>query len=183
MSYRLRQFAAVALALAVVAVPVAAVGAEQGQISAANGTSTGTLDLSLVVPRLVQISGLNDIDLGEFDGGALDGQDDVCVWSTTRVYQITARGDGDDDAFILSGPGAGANAALLDYSVDWLASGGTREELSSGATLAAQTTSASSPDCDGGSNATVFVGVGSDELGAAPSGIYTGTLTLVVAPE
>jgi hypothetical protein len=179
MRYRLLSLTGLAVAVAAAPLP-AALGAEQGQIS--DTQSTGTVDLSLEVPPLVQISELDDIDLGIFGGAAMAGTDDVCVWSTTRGYTLTASGDG--GGFNLTGD---VTNTSLAYSVEWAETGGATSgtSLAAGTGLAGLTTSATSPDCNAGTNptASVIVEVSDTDLGAAPTDTYTGTLTLVVAPE
>jgi hypothetical protein len=168
------------VALLFTALPPGVFAAEQGDIS--DTTSTGTLDLTLEVPPLVRISDLEDIDLGTFDGVSMSGADDVCVWSTTRAYTITASGDG--GSFTLTG---GTSGDTLAYSVEWAESAGATSgvQLASGAALTGRTTTATSASCNGGNtpNAAVIVEVGDGDLAAAPADTYTGTLTLVVAPE
>lgn len=180
MPYRRLPFAGLALAATVIGAAPSSFAAEQGQI--AETISTGSVDVSLEVPPLVRISDLEDIDLGTFAGGALAGRDDVCVWSTTRAYTITASGTG--VGFELSGAASGDTLA---YSVEWADNAGETSgaTMSSGTALTGRTANATSPDCSAGSNpnATVIVEVGEADLAAAAADTYSGTLTLVVAPE
>jgi hypothetical protein len=180
MPYRRLPLAGLALAVIVIGVPFSSFAAEQGQIS--ETTSTGSVDVSLEVPPLVRISDLEDIDLGTFGGTALAGSDDVCVWSTTRAYTITASGTG--TGFELTGAASGDTLA---YAVEWADNAGETSgaTMSSGTTLTGRTANATSPTCNGGNspNATVIVEVSDTDLAAAPADTYTGTLTLVVAPE
>jgi len=159
----------------------AAMAADQGAIDA---TSEGNLEVTLELPELVRISDLQDIDLGTFAGAALDGTDDVCVWSTTRAYSITATGDGGGGAFTLTGNTGGD---FLAYTVEWAESAGQTSgtALTSGTSLDNRTTTATSTDCNGGNdnNATVIVAVAEDDLAAVTADSYSGTLTLLVAPE
>jgi hypothetical protein len=177
--FQQRTRAALIGALAVLAPP--AMAADQGAIDA---TSEGNLEVTLELPELVRISDLQDIDLGTFDGAALDGTDDVCVWSTTRGYSITATGDGGGGAFTLT---ANTSDDFLDYAVEWAESAGQTSgtPLTSGTSLGNLTTTATSTDCNGGNdtNATVIVAVAEDDLAAVTADSYSGTLTLLVAPE
>ena len=82
-----------ALAVAAVATFAAsnAFAATQGTLGA---TSTGSLNITLTIDALVQISALDDIPLGNYTGGAnMTGADDLCVYSNTGGYEITATGD------------------------------------------------------------------------------------------
>ena len=172
-------FIAAAVGLALVAVAGASFAASDGQL---DGTSTGTVDIDLEIPELVQISNLDDIDLGAFDGGAVSGTDDVCVWSTTRSYSLTATGG--DGGFVLTGA---ATATSLPYAVQWASAGGATSgaTLTAGASLPGLDTSATSPTCQGGAalNASVIVSVSDGDMAAAVADTYTGTLTLLVEPN
>lgn len=110
----------------------------------------------------------------------MSGSDNVCVFSTTRAYRITASGNGTGGAFTLA---SGANT--IPYTVEWddVSGATTGTQLTSGTALTGQTTSAITTNCGGGTNATVIVRVSSTDLSGAPVGAYTGTLTLVVTPE
>jgi len=178
---RFRQFTGAALVGALAGLAPAAMAADQGAIDA---TSEGSLEVTLELPELVRISDLDDIDLGTFAGAALDGTDDVCVWSTTRAYSITATGDGGGGSFTLTGNTSGDDLA---YAVEWADNAGETSgtTLSSGTTLTGRTTNATSTDCNGGNdpNATVIVDVADTDLAAVTADSYSGTLTLLVAPE
>ena len=73
-------------------------------------TSTGYVAVQGVIPSLVQISGLTDIDLGTFDGSSnmTDSASGICVYSNTagNTYQVTVKG--------VDSAGAYANALELD---------------------------------------------------------------------
>jgi len=179
---RFRQFTGAALGGALAGLAPAAMAADQGAIDA---TSEGSLEVTLELPELVRISDLDDIDLGTFAGAALDGTDDVCVWSTTRAYSITATGDGGGGSFTLTGNNPSGDT--LDYAVEWAENAGQTSgiTLTSGTSLDNRTTNATSTDCNGGNdnNATVIVAVADDDLAAVTADSYSGTLTLLVAPE
>jgi hypothetical protein len=170
-----------ALAVAAVATFAAsnAFAATQGTLGA---TSTGSLNITLTIDQLVQISALNDIALGNYTGGAdKTGGDDLCVYSNIGGYQITATGNGAGSAFRL----LGAGAASIPYTVQWAdAAGATSgDPMTSGTVLTNQSGTFSTPDCGGGNNARVIVTVNSTDLAAAPAQAYTGVLTLLVAPQ
>jgi hypothetical protein len=149
-------------------------------------TSTGSLSIGASVPNRVQITGLTDIAFTNQDpsADALNAQD-VCVWSnsSTRGYNVTATGSGSGNAFTLS------NAALsVPYSVEWTGSSGQSSgtALSPGAALTGLTSGATDASCSAGaaSSASLIVKIASASLqGMQAATNYTGTLTLVVAPE
>jgi hypothetical protein len=154
--------------------------ATQGTIGA---TSDGALNITLTIAILARVSGIDDIDLGTWSGsGDLAISDDICVWASGGGYSITASGDGAGGAFTL---GSGDNT--VEYSVKWADGGGSESgtALSSNAALEGQTSTATSSDCDGGNDpsATVAVEIAENQLAGAAGGSYSGTITLVVAPE
>ena len=161
-----------------------AFAATQGTVGA---TSTGSLNITLTIPQLVRITGLTDITMPTWDGSTdIQGTDNVCVFSSTRRYTVTATGSGASSAFTLA-DGTAPTPNTIAYAVEWAASSGASSGtgLTSGTALTAQTTNATSTTCAGGTNATVIVKITSANLSAAPSAgtNYTGTLTLVVAPD
>lgn len=155
-----------------------AFAATQGTLGA---TSQGTLDITLTIDPLVQISALDDIALGTYTGGGdMTGADDLCVYSNNGGYDITATGNGAGQAFELIG-----GSANIPYTVEWATTAGaaTGTSLTSGVTLAGQGGTFTTPNCNGADNARVIVTVDSTTLAAAPADSYTGVLTLLVAPQ
>lgn len=159
-----------------------ALAATQGSVGS---TSTGSLSISATVPGRVQISGLTDIAFGTVDPTvAASSAEDVCVWSNTsgKGYSVTANGSGASNAFTLTD---GTNT--LAYDVQWADTSGQSSgtALSTGAALGAQVSTATNPTCSAGPAATasLIVNMTAANLQAAVAGAYTGTLTLVVAPE
>jgi spore coat protein U-like protein len=162
--------------------PAASFAATQGS---AGATSTGTVGISATVPGRVQISGLNDIVFGTVDPGvAAASAEDVCVWSNTsgKGYTVTATGSGASNAFSLSD---GANS--LAYAVEWAGTAGqsTGTALVSGTALSGLSSTATNPTCSSGpvASASLIVKMTAADLQSAVASSYTGTLTLVVAPQ
>lgn len=148
-------------------------------------TSTGTALVTMQTQALARITDLDDIDLGTWNGTTgLSAADNICVWSTTRGYQITASGSGTAGAFTLTD-----GTDTIAYSVAWddAAGAASGTALATGTALTAQASGATSATCQGGTTptATVLVSVSQTDLEAATfnSAVYSGTLTLVVAPE
>jgi hypothetical protein len=163
-------------------VPGAAQAATQGT---AGATSTGSVTVTATVPGRVQISGLTDVAFGTVDPTSpASSAENVCVWSNTsgKGYSVTASGDGASNAFTLSD---GTNS--LPYSVEWAGSSGQTSgtALTSGAALAGLSSTATNPTCSAGPAATasLIVKMTAANLQAAVASAYTGTLTLVVAPQ
>jgi hypothetical protein len=172
-----------AAALLTLAAGSAANGATQGSLGT---TSTGTVGVSVSVPNRVQISGLTDVAFTNQDPSvAASNAQNVCVWSntSTRGYNVTASGSGTAGAFTL------ANASLtVPYSVEWAGSSGASSgtALASGTALTGLTSTATNATCSAGaaSTASLIVKIASSNLQSMQASTsYTGTLTLVVAPE
>jgi hypothetical protein len=147
-------------------------------------TSTGTSTIDLVIPDLVRITGVANLDLGSWTGaGNLTANDDVCVFRNgTATYKITGSGSGAASAFTITD-----GSHPLAYTVAFNDQSGTVGEIAllttvlsvqqSGADTSSQTCSAHSAD-----NANFHITITAAALGAVPAGTYTGTLTLVVEP-
>lgn len=172
------------LLLAVCAMQISGVAAAATQ-GTLGSTSTGSVSISATVPGRVQISGLRDVPFGTVDPttAASDAQN-VCVWSNTsgRAYSLTATGSGTSNAFTLSD---GTNT--LAYGVEWAASSGqtTGTALTAGTASGSLASTATNPTCSSGpaTSASLIVNMTAANLQAAVAGAYTGTLTLVVAPQ
>lgn len=160
-----------------------AFGATQGSLGA---TSTGSVVINASVPNRVQISGLSDVSFLNQDPAlpALNAQN-VCVWSntSTRGYNVTATGSGAASAFTLAN-----GAATVPYSVEWAGSSGQSSGtvLTKATALTGLTSTATSVTCSSGpgSSASLVVKITAANLQTMQAAAtYTGTLTLVVAPE
>lgn len=161
----------------------AALGATQGSLGS---TSTGSVAIGASVPNRVQISGLTDVSFANQDPAtpAANAQN-VCVWSntSTKGYNVTASGSGAGSAFTLAN-----GAATVPYSVEWSASSGQASgtALTSGSALTGLTSTATNANCASGpsSTASLIVKISTASLQNMQAATnYTGTLTLVVAPE
>ena len=160
-----------------------AVAATQGSLGS---TSTGSITIGASVPNKVQLSGLTDVSFTNQDPAtpAANAQN-VCVWSNTgtKGYNVTATGSGASNAFTL------ANAALtVPYIVEWAGSSGqpSGTSLTSGTALTGLTSTATNATCSSGatSSASLIVRISAANLQTMKAATtYTGTLTLVVAPE
>ena len=160
-----------------------ALAATQGSLGT---TSTGSISIGASVPNRVQISGLADVSFANQDPAtpAANAQN-VCVWSntSTRGYNVTATGSGAGSAFTLAG-----GASTVPYAVEWAGSSGQSSgtAFTSGAALTGLTSTATSATCASGpgSSASLIVRISTANLQTMEAATaYTGTLTLVVAPE
>jgi hypothetical protein len=149
-------------------------------------TSTGSVSISASIPSRVRISGLSDVAFTNVDPSvnAANAQN-VCVWSNTgtKGYRLTATGSGASNAFTL------ANASLtVPYTVEWSGASGQTSgtALAAGSALTGLTSTATNSSCASGpaASASLIVKIGASDLQTMDASTsYTGTLTLLVAPE
>ena len=155
----------------------------QGSAMAAEDSAETTV--SIVVPQLVRISQMDDMPLGYWSGkDDLDAQQQVCVWSSSRIYSLTALSTnpvaGD---FTLLGP----DELHIAYSVQWTDAESSQHSLAHGQLVSGLATAARSSDCsdaDGQARpATLAVHVDRKALQKGVVGRYADTLLVVVAAE
>jgi hypothetical protein len=162
---------------------VAAQAASQGSLG---GTSQGQITISASVPNSVQITGLSDIAFTNQDPTvAAAGTENVCVWSNTgtKGYNIKATGSGLSNAFTLANSGN-----TVPYTVEWAATSGQNSgtALTTNVALTGLTTAAINATCSSAplTTASLIVRISTANLQTmVGSASYTGTLTLLVAPE
>lgn len=154
--------------------PLLAQAAVQGSLGA---TSSGSFSITAVLQDLVQVSSLDDLNLGTYSGsGNLTGTEGFCVYRNgTGAYTATLTGSGASNAFTIA---SGANT--MPYTITY---NGTA--ITTGGTTATQTGNSTLTDCGGddvANNATIVVDIDSTVLQSRPSGTYTGTLTILINP-
>ena len=134
-----------------------------------------------------RISALADVSFGAITtfGADLVRSQSICVYSKSPPldqYRVTASGSGAGGAFELS-----SGTDMLPYEVQWSAAAGqsTGMSLLANQPLTGQQSTAGADDCSKGpaTTASLVVILRSAALTLATSGNYTGTLTLLVAPE
>jgi len=136
---------------------------------------------SVTIPELVQITNLDDIDLGSFDGvNDLTQGDDICIFRNGfGDFRIKASGgSGTADAFLLSN-GAGQIPYQVALKDDAMASFVT---VAAGQWLGGLN-GHGSQNCGGGTNASFQVTALASDMMTATSGTYSGTLYLTVEPD
>ena len=134
----------------------------------------------------VRITGLTDLAFGSISSFTSDSSmsENVCVYSNTALsnYQITATGSGSGQSFALS-----SATGSLAYEVQWSASPGQTSgtSLTAGVALTTQHSNASQQTCNSGpaSSASLIVVIRAAAVAAATAGNYSGTLSLLVAPQ
>lgn len=133
-----------------------------------------------------RITGLSDVAFGTISNLTSDSasSENVCVYSNsaTNGYYVEATGSGSSGAFTLS-----SASKTLAYDVEWSPVSGQSSGtlLRPNVALTGLTSSATQPSCNSGpaSSASLIIILRAAQLSAATSGTYSGTLTLLVAPE
>ncbi|MEG3170364.1 hypothetical protein U1737_19425 [Sphingomonas sp. LB3N6] len=133
----------------------------------------------------VRIDQLGDYSFGLLSSTAIDVKQsrNVCISSTgSGRYTIRATGSGSGGLFTLAGAGA-----PMVYDVQWSASAGQQNgtALVPGRTLTGLTTTALGLNlgCLLSNSASLIIVLRAAELSTATAGAYSGTLTLLIAPE
>jgi hypothetical protein len=141
-------------------------------------TSTGTSIINIAKQNAVQITDVDDLNLGT--AGSLSAtatqSDSVCVFSSTGAYNITLSSA--NGSFILSDTNTTTDIA---YSVDWTV--GTATTAVYNAPITGLVGDSNAIDCGATTNASFAVSVTAANFNAADPGNYTDTLTLLVQPE
>jgi hypothetical protein len=147
-------------------------------------TSQGSVDITVGVGDRVQISGLDDIALGQWSGsGNLTGDEELCVYSSTSKYEVTISGLHASNSFALSAGGT----TTLPYTVNWADDPGDatygNRGVTEGTPLTGNVGNNTHYTCGGATNATLRVYITEANLQAAVAGNYSDTLTINVSPE
>ena len=136
----------------------------------------------------VRISGLTNLSFNTVTDLTSDSSlaEDLCVYSSspTSGYHVTATGSGTGGAFTLS-PVSGSNT--LAYEVQWKAQAGqtSGSQLTANSPLTGLVSAATQQQCNNGpaASASLIVILRAAALSSATAGSYSGSLTLLIAPE
>ena len=173
---------ALSAAAAAMLVPAIATAATDGRLGTTS--STGEVAISARVLALVQLSDLDDIDLGDFSGSDLQAADELCVYSNAGQYRVTATGNGGNGGkeFALAGKNLKQD---LPYAITW-SHGGAATRLTSGTTVTVKTSAVTGADCTfggGKNNAGIQVDISAADAQNASQDTYAGVLNITVAPN
>jgi hypothetical protein len=175
--------------MSVAIMPLTVMAATQGSEGT---TSSGTSDLSVVVPKLVKIIGISDLSQS-YDGGAggFNQNDDVCIYSNmdTGTGRYTVRINGDNNPKATS-PTAGfyvGNATTdqeIAYTVRWNDEAGTTSNaaVTHNTDLTTQSGFTNTAACSSG-NANFQVQMSQADLLTLRPATYTGRITILITPE
>lgn len=157
----------------------AANAASDGVIAGGAGASTGSVNLSLVIPERIDVNGISDLDLQNDRHGNLTGETSACVSGLgSGQYHLTAAGSGANGAFV-----ATDGQSKLPYSVEYSARDGRSQPLTMGEALG-QLAGSGTYQCDGqSSNARLSIRMNPPGNGNGNGTSVYGALTLVLAPE
>lgn len=139
-----------------------------------------TVSVEIIIPNSIQVTQIDDIALGTFDGSNnISRADTLCVYQANGgQYAVTLTGSGSGGAFELASGGSS-----VPYAVSWNDGNGA-QTASPGIPLPGMGNSHSGdPQCNGGAsnNATVTVDVLANDISAATaSGVHSGVLTVMV---
>jgi hypothetical protein len=166
--------------------PIGAVWLVRGSAGIAAAAAALTLASPALAANTVRITGLSDIAFGIITNLGSDTvrSQNVCIFSGTGTsgYNVRATGSGTGSAFTLANGGK-----TLAYETQWNSSSGQTSgtTLSSNVTRTGLTSTATNPNCASGppTSASLIVVVRSAAASSATAGTYSGTLTLVFAPE
>ncbi len=134
----------------------------------------------------VRITNLSDVDFGlisNLQADALRAQN-VCLYSNSAggLYSVTASGSGAGSSFTLSN-----GTSALPYEVQWSSQSGQSGGASLTPNVAAtgQSSAATHQFCNSGpaASASLIVVLRSSALSQAREGLYSGSLTLLIAAE
>ncbi len=176
------------LLLAEINSPLPGHAATQGTLGP---TSTGSVNISVTKVVEAQITDISDMTLPSWSIG--DGDvtlySNICVYSSTGSYKVTATGSGAGNAFTLS---SGGND--IPYSVTWN-SNGTGALDNNGTPLGSNMQSTdfsnaatTTADCNhggaGNDTARVIINITDADMTAAmaSSTPYSGTITMLITP-
>jgi hypothetical protein len=147
--------------------------------------------LALALPvqaraQSVRISGLSDVDFGQV-ANVLNDQSlsqTICLFSSglNGGYTVTATGSGSGGAFAL-----GAGSSLLPIEVQWAGSANqvSGQNLQPGVPLSGNTTNSLLSGCFLGlfRSASLIVVLRASETSRARAGSYSGSISLMIAPN
>jgi len=137
--------------------------------------------INFAISPMILISGLNNLLFPLFSGTDISTSDDLCIYrNTPGDYRITSTGSGPAGVFTLSN-----GVATLPYTATWNDRNSTTALTANGTLTTRRNSTQLSTDCNFGANnnATIALTITAANINGKPQGIYTGILTLIVAPE
>ena len=145
-------------------------------------SSTGSSEVTVTKENLVQITGVDDLDLGAYTSTAtnLSLSDALCVYSSTAAYKLTVTSA--NNSFQLEDV---SSSSVIPYDLTWADSSGAISPVEHGNIINNLLGSQTDTSCSdrSGTNATFTVSVVAADFNGADPGTYSDTLTLMIEPE
>ena len=158
-------------------------------ISATDGvngsTSTGTAEIQVTKGDGVRVSDLQDFNFGSGNTAPGPQFDDICIYSTTGSYTLTAssngNGSGGPQFRMINTTSTEHIRYFVEFRDDTFSQNGTGliHNVASATYNNADTVSDS---CSGGVNSRLILRIDTPTFNAATPGTYIDTLTLLVQP-
>ena len=163
-----------------------AAGVTSAAVDGTNGaTSTGTTQVQLVKGDSVRVSDLNDFNFGSGTTVPPKQTDDICIYSTTGSYTITASSNGNVNGgtqfHMLSATSTETVRYLVEFRDDTFSQNGDNL-LHNTASSTYSNADTVSDNCSGGVNSRIIIEIQAASFNAATPDTYTDTLTLLVQP-
>ena len=182
MDYFLKRGALLACTTALACVSAPTFAATDGIVGT---NSTGTMNMQLTKGDAVRISNLQDMSFGA--GFALPARqiDDICIFSTTGSYTITASSNGNGSGgpqFRMVNAGSTEHVRyFVEFRDDTFSQNGDAltHNVASATYSNADTVS---DNCSGGVNSRIIVEIDAGTFNAATPDTYSDVLTLLVQP-
>ena len=139
-----------------------------------------------VSAQKVRITGLSDVDFGLITNLQADNRrsQNLCLFSNSPggAYSVVASGSGPGGSFAL-----GNGSSSLAFDVEWSPQSGQTSgtRLSANSPLPGQASAATHQFCNSGpaTSASLTIVLRATELSRARGGLYSGSLTLLIAAE
>jgi len=166
--FKLKQSIAIATAVLSGALSFSIQAAQDGALG---NPSIGSTIISITKDDAVMISNVDDINFGVHSAliSDISGGDEVCVYSSTEKYVVTATTP--TGAFNFNGP------APLPFSVMW-----NGEVLKHGLPSQTNAGDSFSFNCNGSANVALEASVAAADFNISPAGFYSEVVTLTVEP-
>lgn len=139
---------------------------------------------SAFAQQKAQVSGMQNAGFGQVANLQVDATRSInlCVYTSSLTYSVTALGDTSGGRFSLSGA-----AGILPYEVQWAANANSSSgtQLQPATPLTSQTSVATQKTCNNGPpySASLIIKLRATDLGVARAGDYSGSLSIVIAAE
>ena len=154
-----------------------------------DSTSSGTADISVVIPSLAKITGVGDLTSTTWNGtGDVDLNHTACIYSNSAVgykVKITAASNPSSSPTTGYYIGSGATNQEVPYTMSWAPNntGASADVLTHATNSSTYSAVSTLEDCGGTPNSTYLVHFAHAALLAVHPGTYTQTITILITPQ